>query len=244
MSKRIQIILLVFFILAGIRLFLIYRERHSPVPSTNAPPTSNLTPDDYVVPTQVHSTDFKSAKEDLTGKTVWVKAGNQVTYFPYARGHLDFKHSAGVLPPLKKLKIANVIQATAPDAKAEEVAPGVRVKSQQVLAVFTPDGESNTYAVPIGANRGGDYTLYINDMFFLDDPRQLYNHWPPAVWSAIDQHQAFKGMNELQTSFALGVGVPEGGGDFGNRTLKFDNNGHPVTVTFEHNRATQVVPAS
>jgi hypothetical protein len=98
--------------------------------------------------------------------------------------------------------------------------------------------------VPIGVSRGGDYALYINEMFFVDDPRQLYKHWPPEVWSAIDQHQALKGMNELQASFSLGVGVPEGGGDFGNRTLKYDNDGHPVTVTFEHNRATQVIPAS
>ena len=245
MRKRIQIIFIAFIVLAGIRLLLMYRERHASVPAPNARPTSTLNADDYVVPTQVHSTDFKSAKEDLSGKTVWVKAGNQVTYFPYAAGHVDFKHSAGLLPPMKKLQITNVIQSVAPDAKAEEIAPGVRVRAQRVLAVFKPDGETKSYVVGIGGNRGGDYTLYINDMFFFEDPHQLYKHWTRDVWSAIDQHQALKGMSELQTALALGAGVPEGsGGDFGNRTLRFDNNGHPVTVTFERNHATQVVPGS
>lgn len=246
MRKQIQIILLVFLVLAGIRLTLIYRGRHaSPVPPSTARPTTALNADDYVVPTQVHSSDLKSAKEDLTNKTVWVKAGNQVNFFPYSGGQVDFKHSAGLLPPLKKLQITNVIQSTAPDAKAEEVTPGVRVKAQRVMAIFKPDEETKSYAVAIGGNRGGDYTLYINDMFFFDDPHQLYKHWPSEVWSAIDQHHALKGMSELQAALALGAGVPEGSaGDFGNRTLKFDNNGHPVTVTFERNRATQVVPAS
>jgi len=246
MRKQIQIILLVFLVLAGIRLLLIYRGRHAalPEPSTTRQ-TATLNADDYVVPTQVHSTDLPSAKEDLTGKTVWVKAGNQVNYFPYAGGQVDFKHSAGLLPPLKKLQITNVIQSTAPDAKAEEIAPGVRVRAQRVMAVFNLEGETKSYVTAVGGNRGGDYTLYINDMFFFDDPHQLYKHWPPEVWSAIDQHQALKGMSELQAALALGAGVPEGSaGDFGNRTLKFDNNGHPITVTFERNRATQVVPAS
>lgn len=246
MSKRIQLVLLAFIVLAGIRLLLIYRERHAPLSTPNTPhPASTLNADDYVVPTQLHSTDLKSAKQDLTGRTVWVKAGNQVNYFPYAGGHVDFKHSAGLLPPLKKLEITNVIQTAAPDAKAEEIAPGVRVRAQQVLAVFKTDVDAKTYAASIGGNRGGDYTLFINDMFFFDDPHQLYKHWPPDIWAAVDQHQAMKGMNELQTALALGAGVPEGGGgDIGNRTLTFDNNGHPVKVTFDHNRATQVVPGS
>jgi len=246
MRKQIQIILLVFLVLAGIRLFFIYRGRHAaPTAPNTARPTSNLNADDYVVPTQVHSTDLKSAKEDLSGKTVWVKAGNQVNYFPYVGGQVDFKHSAGLLPPLKKLQITNVIQSTDPNAKAEEIAPGVRVRAQRVMAAFKPEGETKSYAVSIGGSRGGDYTLYINDMFFFEDPHQLYKHWPPEIWAAVDQHQAVKGMNELQAALALGAGIPAGsGGSFGNRTLKFDNNGHSVTVTFESNRATQVVPAS
>src|SRR6185312_16794372 len=126
MSRRIQIIILIFVVLIGIRVFLIYRERNAPAPvQKQAAPNPNFSADDYVVPTQVHAYDLKSAKEALDGKTVWVKAGNQVYFYPYSGGRVDYKHSAGLLPPLQKLQISNVVQATAPGTKAEEVAPGV-----------------------------------------------------------------------------------------------------------------------
>jgi len=47
-------------------------------------------------------------------------------------------------------------------------------------------------------------------------------------------------MNELQVAMALGIGIPQGSGDFGNRTLLYDNNRHPVKVTFVSNHATNV----
>jgi hypothetical protein len=246
MSRKIQITLLIFFVLVGIRLVLIYRERHEPVPAAKAAPANpNFSADDYVVPTQTHAYDLKSAKEALDGKTVWVKSGNQIYYYPFAAGHVDFKHPAGLLPPLEKLDITNVVQANAPNSKGEEIAPGVRVHEEQVMAVFHRDNDTKTYALQIGGNRGGDYTLYINDSLYLDDPRQLYKHWPPDIWQAIDNHQAKAGMNELQVAFALGAGIPAGSsGDYGNRTLTYDNNGHPVKVTFEHNHATEVQGSS
>jgi hypothetical protein len=242
MSTRIQIILLVFVALVGIRIFLIYRERNAPAPAPKqAAPNPNFSADDYVVPTQVHAYDLKSSKEAIDGKTVWVKAGNQVYFYPYASGRVDFKHPAGLLPPLDKLQITNVIQATSPNTKAEEIAPGVRVREEQVLAVFHRPDDKNTYAAPVGGNRGGDYTLYLNDVFYFDDPHELYKHWPADVWSAITEHQAKQGMNELQVAMAIGVGIPQGsGGEYGNRTLEYDNNGHPMKVTFEHNHATSV----
>ena len=227
--------------MAAIRIFIIYRGRHAPAPVPNAAVAKpNLSEDDYVVPTQVHAYDLKSAKEALDGKTIWVKAGNQVYYYPYSGGRADFKKPVGLLPPLGKLEIANVIQATAPDAKSEEVAPGIRVREEQVLTVFRIGNETKMYAAPVGSDRGGDYTLYINETFFLDDPHQLYKHWPKDVWNAIDQHQAKQGMNELQVAMALGIGIPQGSGDFGNRTSLYDNNGHPVKVTFVSNHATNV----
>jgi hypothetical protein len=247
MARKFQIILVAFLVLAGIRLFLIYRERHEPVSAPATVSNSTMDPDAYVVPTQTHAYDLKSAKEALDGKTVWVKSGNQIYYYPAVSGHVDFKHPAGLLPPIDKLDISNVIQATAPNTKGEEIAPGVRIHEEQVMAVFhrAQDNDKKTYAAPIGASRGGDYKLYINDAFYLDDPRQLYKHWPADIWQAIDQHQAKTGMNELQVSFALGVGVAEGSsGDYGNRTLTYDNGGHPVKVTFAHDRATQVQASS
>jgi hypothetical protein len=226
MSRRIQIILLIFVVLIGLRIYFIYRSRNAPATTSNAPVANpNFSADDYVVPTQVHAYDLKSAKEALDGKTVWVKAGNQVYFYPYSGSRVDFQHAAGLLLPLEKLGISNVVQATPPGTKAEEVSPGVRVRAEQVLAVFHKGDDKKSYAAPIGGNHGGDYTLYINETFYFEDPHQLYKYWPADVWSAIDQHQAKVGMNELQVALALGIGVPTGSGDYGNRTLQFDNNG-------------------
>jgi len=96
MSRRIQLIILVFVALAAIRIFLIYRERHAHVPAAKVVANPNFSADDYVVPTQVHAYDLKSAKEALDGKTVWVKAGNQVYYYPYAGARPDFKSTTKI----------------------------------------------------------------------------------------------------------------------------------------------------
>src|SRR3979409_879360 len=86
----------------------------------------------------------------------------------------------------------------------------------------------------------GDAFFSANDVFFCDDPHELYKHWPADTWSAIDQHQARQGMSELQASFALGTNMNADPGDFGNRTIEYANAGKPVTVVFEKNKATTV----
>ena len=56
----------------------------------------------------------------------------------------------------------------------------------QVGALFAKGGHD--FVVPIGARRGDDYTIYADDMFSYDDPHQLYRHWPPQTWQAVDRH--------------------------------------------------------
>jgi hypothetical protein len=103
-------------------------------------------------------------------------------------------------------------------------------------------GEQGTFAAPVGSAVGDNYNFTANEIFFFVDPHELYKHWPPDVWSAIDQHQAKPGMNEIQVSLALGTAGSVGVGDYGNRTNEYSNNGNPVKVTFEKNRAVSVDP--
>jgi hypothetical protein len=51
-------------------------------------------------------------------------------------------------------------------------------------------------------------------------------------------------MNELQASFAIGVGVPKGTGTTNPRIVDYPNNGHPVQVTFNNGKATEVKAGS
>ena len=229
MRKKLQIVLAIGMVVAGVRTAYIFYERHeqNAAQASKAPPPLN--PDYYVTPKKLYPYDLKSARQ-LTQQPVWVREGYRYTYYPYdiATRRANFSHEAGLLPPLAKLEITDVVTDITPGS------PGER----QVMAVFAKDGK--TYAFPIGSLKDGNYKIYSDDMLFIQDPHELYKHWPADVWQAIDQHEAKPGMNELQMDFALGMGVPEGAGDSGDKTVDYANGGRPMTVTFRNGKAVEI----
>ena len=188
-----------------------------------------LDADYYVTPRKLYAYDLAGARE-LTKSPVWVRTGYGTFYYPFdpVAKHADFAHEAGLLEPLEKLQITSVVLDRAPKA------PG----QKQIMAVYAKDGKQ--YAFPLGAQQGSSFTLYANEMLFLDDPRGLYKHWPREVWDAIDQHQVRPGMNELQTDCAVGMGLLDGSGLGEERVLHYANGGTPLTVTFRKGRAIEI----
>ena len=237
--KRLQIILIIGILLVIARTAYIFYERRQPLPQPKQEAySSNL--DDYVTPPKIFPYDLKSAEKQLDGKTVWVKVGNAVPYYRYNSASRTAElRQAGLMQPLKKLEIKDVVLQKMPTSVKEGQ---VAVVQKQVLAVFAMPGEQGTFAAPIGTAVGDDFNFTANDVLFFADPHQLYKHWPPDIWNAIDQHQAKVGMNELQAGFALGTSANVSSGDYGNRTIEYTNNDNPVKVTFENNRATSVEP--
>ena len=77
-------------------------------------------------------------------------------------------------------------------------------------------------------------------MFFFQDPRELYKHWPADVWESIEQHQIKPGMNEFQAYFAIGMGVPDRSSDPAVKTVHYPNGGKPVTITFRDGKAAEI----
>jgi hypothetical protein len=227
MSKKtrvIQIVLLVALVAAGINFYLTMRTRRITF-VTPEKKEAALDADYYVVPKKLHPQDLKDAKE-LTQQPVWVREGYRSAYFPYGPP-VDFAHEAGTLGPIEKLQVKEVIVARAPNTAG-----------RQVMAVFENEGKQ--YAFSIGAEDQSTYQIYSDDILFIQDPHELYKHWSPDVWSAIENHQVKPGMNELQASFAIGVGIPEGSGASNPKIVNYPNNGHPVKITFENGRATDV----
>ncbi len=240
--KRIQIGLAVLLVAAGIRVAWVFYIRSQPAQSPKQQrETYSANEDDYVVPHKIFPYDVKSAKKELVGKTVWVSAGNLLSYYPYASGRAAFNRKSGVLPPLEKLEIRDVILQRAPVS----LKPGqIAIVRHQIMAVFhkADDPGNATYAVDVGSATGDDYRFTVNEEFFLDDPHQLYKHWPKDVWDSISRHEVKVGMNELQVGFALGTSASVDSGSYGNRTIEYTNAGKPVTVTFSNNRAVQIAP--
>src|SRR6516165_150804 len=141
--KRIQLALLFALALATLRAGYIFYQRHEDQLALErrqreqAIGYSNR--DYYVNPKKLYPYDLKSAKQ-LLQQPVWVKEGYRYTYFAYqpATKHVDFGHDAGLLSPIEKLAITDVVVAS----------NTVSGQAKQIVAVFQKEGKP--YAVPIG----------------------------------------------------------------------------------------------
>jgi len=232
-KQRIQLALLLAFIVASIRAgYIFYQRFEDKEAEEKAKQAANAgysNPDYYVHPKKLYPFDLKSAKQ-LTQQPVWVKEGYRYTYYPYDAGskHVEFSHEAGLLLPIEKLQIVDVITAKPPGV-------GQRL---QVMAAFRKDGKA--YAVPIGFEAEEQYKIYSDEMFFIEDPRDLYKHWPPDVWQAVEHHEVKPGMNEMQADFAIGMGVPDSGSSSLEKTVRYPNGGKPLVIVYHDGKAAEI----
>ncbi len=235
--QKIQLALLLAMVIAGVRAgFILYHRHEDRLAAEKRKEAANVgysNPDFYVNPKKLYPYDLKSAKQ-LTQQPVWVKEGYRYTYYPYnpASKRVDFAHEAGLLLPIEKLEIQDVVTAKPSGA-------GQRL---QVMAVFQKEGKTN--AVPIGYEADGQYKIYSDEMFFVEDPRDLYKHWPPDVWQAVEQHQVKPGMNEMQADFAVGMGVPDAGGGSDEKTVRYPNGGKPLVIVYHDGKAAEIKAGS
>ena len=232
-KQKIQLVLAIAIAVAAVRAGYIVYQRHSGKTKEAQKKELPLNPDYYVSPKKLYPFDLKSARQ-LMNQPVWVKEGYYYTYYPHDPAHhrTDFAHEAGTLLPLQRLQITDV---------TTDVSPG-SPDQRQVLAIFQENGK--TYAFPIGAVKGNDFRVYSDEMLFIQDPHELYKHWPADIWQYIDKHEVKPGMNELQVDFAIGMGMPERSGEASVKTVKYPNGGRPLTVTYRDGKAVEVKPGS
>jgi len=226
-KKRIEWLLAAAILVAGARTGYILYQRHARQASQTEPRELPLNPDYYVTPKKLYPYDLKSARQ-LTQQPVWVKEGYRYTYYPYVNHRSDFAHEGGLLLPIEQLQIKDVVT---------DISPG-SPDQRQVMAVFEKD--SKAYAFPIGSVKAGEYQIYSDGMLYIQDPHDLYKHWPAEVWQAIGQHQVKPGMNELQADFAIGMGVPDRSNDPDVKTVRYPNGGQPLTITYRDGKAAEI----
>ena len=231
--QKLQLALLLAMVVAGVRAGYILYQRHedrvAAEKQKQAASVGYSNPDYYVNPKKLYPYDLKSARQ-LMEQPVWVKEGYRYTYYPCdpARKQVDFAHEAGLLLPIEKLEIKDVITAKPAGA-------GQRL---QVMAIFQKEGK--TVAVPIGFEADQQYKIYSDEIFFVEDPHDLYKHWPADVWQAVEQHQVKAGMNEMQADFAIGMGVPDAGSSSEVKTVHYPNGGKPLVIVYHDGKAAEI----
>jgi hypothetical protein len=231
---------LVFLAVVGVRVGMIYRERHQPEAPVAQPVREKLADDDLVFLKHKRQDKMADTKE-LVGQPLWVSAGGQMDYYPASGKHVDYSKTAGTLLGAQKLDVKGFTEQVAPASAAHRIPAGDR----QVLMLFTlPDSDkpAQLYGVPVGHYENGLYDFKIDEIFFYDDPHELYKHWGPEVWKAIDSHQVILGMSERQTQMALGQVSRSLSTDYGNRLVVYANLGKAIAVTFVNNKATAFRP--
>jgi len=223
LKSKLQIFLVIAIVLVGARTaYIMYERKHADdAPREAAGVTHHeLTADDYVYERPFYGYDLETTKKALVGQTVWMKAGN---YFKPRRvdgKHVTAQSEPEPVPPLATMEIKDVVLAPANGGR-------------EMMAVFRSPEKQN-----------GKYRVDVENVFFRQDPHQLYKHWSKETWDAIARHEATKGMNEQQVWLAYGYGTPVTSGDYGSRTMHYENAGKPKEVTFSNNQATEIKEAA
>src|SRR5438034_6067426 len=231
-KRKLEVCLLAAIAYAAVRTRYILYQRHGESSEQKnkqaAPP---LNPDYYVTPKKLYPYDLKSARQ-LTRQPVWTRDGYRYTFYPYdpSRRRTDFAHEAGQLLPIQKLQIKTVVT---------DLSPG-STDQRQIMAVFQEDRKD--YAFPIGSVRAGNYQIYSDNMLYIQDPHELYKHWPADVWQAIEKHEVKPGMNELQADFAIGMGIAQQQSNPAVKTVNYPSGGNELTITYRNGKAAEISP--
>jgi hypothetical protein len=225
----------------GVRIGLIYKANHEAGPVRKNPYADiKVDPDDNVF-LKKERPDSLADQRAFIGQTLWVSAGGQLAYYLDKGNHVDYAKPVGNLLGATPLLIKGVFEQKAPATGAAifRIPAGQR----QVLLAFTMPKSSDPttlYATPVGDFDNGSYTFVNDDVFFYDDPHTLYSYWGPAIWSDIDQHKVVPGMSENEVMMSIGEVMKPDSDNTGDRTVFYDNDGHPITITFEHNKAVNI----
>ena len=235
------LITLAMVLIAGGYLFYVFKSRQNPGAAiTHGEQPRQLSSDDLAVVKLLYLPSFSDAKDQLEGKPLWIKAGYSLPYYPYSGEKVQFAKRVGVLPSAEKLSVVKLVKAVAPPKEENRIPHGAR----QYFAVFTLDGNPDQFAAPIGYAEGNDEKLFCDQLFYYDDPKKIYDRWPPAVWDAVAKHTPTVGMSENQVRMAVGVLLEGDPSSYstreGDRTVTYNAGGKKWTVTFVKGTATEV----
>ncbi len=115
------------------------------------------------------------------------------------------------------------------------------VRGGEAKLLFERDGREASFGV------GPPGRLFVDDIFFVKDPREIYDHWTGEKWDKAEQGVAEVGMSEIQIGFALGVGeVVRQSPGLATRIVDYkrcrEGGLTPVRVTYKRHTAAVIEP--
>jgi hypothetical protein len=229
----------------GVRVGLIYKANHEEMPVAKSPYAEPKLTDDDAVFLKKERPDSLKDERALIGKTIWVSAGGQMDYYRDTGKHVDYSKPVGTLLGAEPLVVKDVFEQVPP--KTGRAVARISAGQRHVLLAFTMPKSADPgvlYAVPVGNYNDGAYEFLTDEIFFYDDPHVLYKHWGPEMWAHVDKHEAVLGMSENEAMMSLGQVINPHGDTVGERSVTYDNDGKPVTIEFEKNKAVKITPGS
>lgn len=124
----------------------------------------------------------------------------------------------------------------------ERIVPtSVAVRGGEVVLVFDKDGEKASFSI------GRPERVFVDEIFFVKDPREIYDHWTEEMWEEAARGEIEIGMSDVQVAFALGVGeVVRQSPGLVTRIVEYRQcrvaGLDPVRVTYRHHVAQAIEP--
>jgi hypothetical protein len=181
-------------VILGLRVGCVLYDRSRPIPQ-KAVVGRPIDRDRLVVVPKFYMEDFVSARQ-LAGKTIWVKLGYATAYFLDKPRVKPANRELRYFPPLEGLAIENVMERPI----AGEAG------NKEVLLRFQREGQAWLTLAGLYDARAERYTMQLDELFYLKNPRDLYAHWDLPTWSKIEGHMLEPGMTLAHSLFSLGYG--------------------------------------
>ena len=190
-------LILIYAMLFAIRVGYLWYERSRPLklPASRQVTLRKVDPDYLVVIPRFKVVDMADA-QTLNGKTLWVKGGYKAEFVLVdCKRHKPVDEERVRLPPMTEIHVNMVFECA-----------NAKTKTDEVFLSITREGRVLAVRIGLFDERLGIYRFDLDDLFYLQNPRQLYSHWAAETWLNVETHQIRPQMTYAQVALSLGSG--------------------------------------
>jgi hypothetical protein len=181
-------------LILALRVACVLHERTRPFPQKRA--VQKMIERDYLVVIPKFNVDSLESARSLIGKTLWVKLGHAIEYFPlHPSRSTTARYEPKYFEPLESFTVKDVITRPSPEKR-----------SKGVFLVF--ENSEGSWVTSAGSYdvTTNSYQMSLDGRFYVKDPHELYAHWGPDVWKKVETHVLEPGMTMTQVMLSLGFG--------------------------------------